>query len=109
MPTVHKFVRATVAESVTLVATDDAPVYYGVQWGPLRSHRSVQHLKGEYVRGQVHTANLDQFWSLLKRGIMGSFHHVSKKYLPLYLNEFSFRHNMRKNPDAFGALVTTCG
>ena len=57
------------------------------------------------MRGEVHTGTLDQFWSLVKRGIMGSFHHVSKKYLPLYLNEFSFRHNMRKNPDAFGALV----
>jgi hypothetical protein len=40
---------------------------------------------------------------------MGSFHHVSREYLPLYLNEFSFRHNNRKNADAFGAMVTTCG
>jgi hypothetical protein len=47
--------------------------------------------------------------SLLKRGIMGQFHHVKKDYLPLYLNEFSYRHNNRKNPDAFGDLITTCG
>jgi len=69
----------------------------------------VNHSKDEYVRGVVHTANLDSFWSLLKRGIMGSFHHVSTRYLPLYLNEFSFRHNHREHPDMFGELVTTCG
>jgi transposase-like protein len=69
----------------------------------------VKHGKGEYVRGLVHTANLDSFWSLFKRGIMGSFHHVSKEYLPLYLNEFSYRHNNRKNPEVFLDLLTTCG
>jgi transposase-like protein len=108
VPTVNAFIRETVADAVTLVATDDHDVYHGIQWGKLRSHKSVTHGKGEYVRGQVHTANLDAFWGLLKRGIVGTFHHVSKDYLPLYLNEFSFRHNQRKNPDAFGALVTTC-
>ena len=45
------------------------------------------------------------FWSLIKRGIFGSFHHVSKAYLPLYLNEFSFRHNNRENPDMFSTVV----
>lgn len=42
------------------------------------------------------------------RGIVGTYHNVSADYLPLYLNEFSFRHNNRKNPDAFGAMITTC-
>jgi transposase-like protein len=69
----------------------------------------VSHGKGEYVRGEVHTNNIESFWSLLKRGIMGSFHHVSKEYLPLYLNEFSYRHNNRKNSDVFADLITTCG
>jgi len=40
---------------------------------------------------------------------MGSFHHVSKKYLPLYVNEFSWRINKRSNPEAFADLLTTCG
>jgi transposase-like protein len=106
--TVSRFVRETVSDAVTLVATDDHHIYDGVQWGPLRSHKSVNHTEGEYVRGQVHTANLDQFWSLLKRGIMGSFHHVSKKYLPLYVNEFTFRHNHRKDEDMFGLLIAGC-
>lgn len=72
-------------------------------------HEAVNHSHGEYVRGVVHTANLDAFGSLLKRGIIGTFHHVSKDYVPLYLNEFSFRHNNRKHTDAFGSLVATCG
>jgi hypothetical protein len=45
---------------------------------------------------------------LLKRGIMGSFHHVSKEYLPLYLNEFSFRHNHRKDADMFDRVLAAC-
>jgi len=65
--------------------------------------------KGEYVRGNLHTNNIKSFWALLKRGVVGSFHKVSKDYLPPYLNEFSFRHNMSRHPDAFGELVTTCG
>ncbi|MBA3967316.1 MAG: IS1595 family transposase [Nitrospirales bacterium] len=106
--TLNAFVRQTVSEHVSLVATDEHSGYRNLkkQGYP---HETVSHSKGEYVRGLVHTANLDSFWSLFKRGIMGSFHHVSKEYLPLYLNEFSFRHNNRKNPEVFLDLLTTCG
>jgi transposase-like protein len=106
--TVSRFVRETVSPAVTLVATDQAPVYDRVAWGPLRSHESVNHTEGEYVRGVVHTANLDAFWSLLKRGVIGSYHHVSKKYLPLYVNEFAFRHNNRNNENIFYDLLAGC-
>jgi hypothetical protein len=44
----------------------------------------------------------------LKRGIMGSFHKVSRKYLPLYVAEFSFRYNNRENADIFGAAISRC-
>ena len=40
---------------------------------------------------------------------MGSYHKVSKDYLPLYMNEFSYRFNNRDNPDVFADLITTCG
>ncbi|TMA66555.1 MAG: transposase [Deltaproteobacteria bacterium] len=69
----------------------------------------MHHRRSEYVRGVIHTANLDSFWSLFKRGVVGTFHKVSADYLPLYLNEFSFRHNNRTNMAAFGDLVASCG
>ena len=58
---------------------------------------SIQHRARIYVRGDVHTNTIEPFGRLLKRGIMGTYHDVTKKYLPLYLNEFSFRFNNRKN------------
>jgi hypothetical protein len=76
--TTARFVHDTVADVVELVATDEAQACKALHWGPLRSHKSVNHAQGEYVRGRVHTANLDAFWSLLKRGIVGTFHNVSK-------------------------------
>ena len=60
------------------------------------------------MRGNVHTANLESFWSLLKRGVMGTFHNVSKDYLPLYLAEFSYRQNNRENADIFGDVIAQC-
>ena len=60
------------------------------------------------MRGNVHTNNIESFWSLLKRGIIGNYHHVSKDYLPLYLNEFSFRFNNRKNPDILDLIIAGC-
>lgn len=103
------FVKRTVADVVDLVATDQHGIYRDLYWGPLRKHEAVNHSANEYVRGLVHTGSIDSFWSLVKRGIMGQFHHVSKKYLPLYLNEFSFRHNQRGTADAFGTMLETCG
>jgi len=105
--TLDSFVRSTVADDVSLISTDEHSGYRLLDKD--YNHQSVRHGKGEYVRELVHTASIDSFWSLLKRGIMGNFHHVSKEYLPLYVNEFSWRHNQRKNPDAFADLLTTCG
>lgn len=101
------FVKSAVSEKVSLVATDEDPAFKYIDKD--MPHEAVNHSANEYVRGIVHTGTIDGFWSLLKRGIMGSYHHVSKDYLPLYLNEFSFRYNNRKNPDVFGDLLTTCG
>ena len=69
----------------------------------------MRHGASQYVvRGNVHTNNIENFWSLLKRGIVGTYHKVSKDYLPMYLAEFTFRHNNRKNEDMFGALIAGC-
>ena len=64
--------------------------------------------KHEYVIGSVHTQTIDSFWSLLKRGVMGTFHKVSRKHMPLYVAEFQFRYNNRENPDIFGAAIARC-
>ena len=104
--TLSDFIRHTVDSKVSLVATDEHTGYARLKRE--FPHETVNHAQGEYVRGNVHTSNLDSFWSLLKRGIMGTYHNVSKAYLPLYLAEFSYRHNNRKNPDIFNAVVASC-
>ncbi len=105
-PTLDGFVRKVVSDKVDLIATDEAYGYMDL--APTYPHQFVRHSHGEYVRGNVHTAHIDNFWSLLKRGIIGTYHNVSKKYLPLYLAEFSFRFNNRNNPDIFGTAVAGC-
>jgi len=104
--TLNTFVRQTVNEGVSLVATDEAQAYHRL--GRAFPHASVSHARGEYVRGNVHTNNIEAFWSLLKRGVVGTFHNVSKDYLPLYLAEFSYRHNNRNNPDIFADVIAEC-
>src|SRR6266851_3638135 len=86
--TLDGFVRKTVSDRVSLIATDEQSGYRLLS--PTYRHETVAHRNQEYVRGNVHTSHIDSFWSLLKRGIIGSFHKVSKEYLPLYLNEFAF-------------------
>ncbi|MGO9449793.1 MAG: IS1595 family transposase [Candidatus Binataceae bacterium] len=108
MPTLHRFVAETVSRKVELVATDEHAGYqYLDRWQGLM-HQTIRHGQGEYVRGIVHTNNIESFWSLLKRGIVGTYHNVSKKYLPLYLAEFSFRFNNRHNVDIFGTAIAGC-
>lgn len=102
--TLHGFVRNVTSDKVSLVATDENPGYEYLG----RPHEAVKHSAGEYVRGEVHTNNIESFWSLLKRGIVGTYHNVSKEYLPLYLAEFQFRFNNRKNPDIFKAILRGC-
>jgi hypothetical protein len=109
MPTMHRFVNRVVdRDKVELVATDEHSGYqYLERWQRL-PHDTVNHREGEYVRGIVHTNNMESFWSLLKRGVLGTYHNVSKKYLPLYLAEFSFRFNNRHEADIFGKAIAGC-
>jgi len=60
------------------------------------------------VIGAVHTNTIEGFWSILKRGVVGTFHKVSKKCLPLYVVEFQFRYNNRMNADIFGTAMRGC-
>ena len=101
--TFQEFVQEVVDPNVSLVSTDENAGYRNLNKAGF-PHDTVNHKAEEYVRGKIHTNTIENFWSLLKRGIMGSYHQVSKKYLPLYVNEFAWRYNNRRNPDIFRDL-----
>jgi hypothetical protein len=104
--TLNAFVNETVSHKVSLIATDEHRGYNFL--ANTFRHGVVCHSAGEYVHGNIHTNTIEGFWSIIKRGIVGTFHKVSAKYLPLYVAEFQFRYNNRLNQDIFGAAVTTC-
>ncbi len=99
------FVREMVSNKVSLLATDESRVYGGLTEYP---HKSVHHAARQYVIGAVHTNTIEGFWSIFKRGIVGSFHKVSAKYMPLYVAEFQFRYNNRMNEDIFKTAIEGC-
>jgi len=105
--TLSGFVREVTSDKVSLVATDENKGYDALEVYDF-PHAVVKHGEQEYVRGEIDTQNIESFWALLKRGVIGTFHNVSKDYLPLYLAEFSFRHNERGNPDIFEKLISSC-
>ncbi len=76
--------------------TDDLLIYRNVKKLGY-SHFYVRHSRGEYVVGDAHTGNVDNYWSLLKRGIIGIYHYTSKKHLHRYCDEFCFRYNTRND------------
>ena len=63
------------------------------------SHRTVNHSAGEYVRGDVHTNTVEGYFSLFKRGVHGTFHHIGHRYMDQYLAEFDFRYSTRSVSD----------
>ena len=88
--TLQGFVADHAAPGAT-VYTDEASAYKGMPF----DHEAVNHSVGEYVRGQAHTNGIESFWSMLKRGYQGTFHHFSEKHLDRYVSEFAGRHNGR--------------
>jgi hypothetical protein len=101
----HEFVREVVSHKVSLLATDGHGIYDALKEYP---RQSVHHEIGQYVVGAVHTNTIEGFWSIFKRGVVGTFHKVSEKYMALYVAEFQFRYNNRMNPDIFGAVIGGC-
>jgi transposase-like protein len=100
------FIREAVSTNVSLLATDDLRAYDRL--GREYPHGAVRHKNKEYVVGAIHTNTIEGFWSIFKRGVIGTFHNVSAKYLPLYVAEFEFRYNNRENVDIFGAAIAGC-
>ena len=104
--TLTAFVREAVSHKVSLLCTDQYPGY-----NPLDKdypHATIDHARGQYVIGAIHTQTIEGFWSIFKRGVVGTFHKMSRKYMPLYVAEFQFRYNNRENADIFGAAIKGC-
>lgn len=80
------------------VMTDEFLAYKGLG-KEFASHQTINHGSGEYVRGNAHTNTAEGYFSLLKRGIVGTYHHISQQHLGRYLAEFDFRYNSRKVED----------
>jgi transposase-like protein len=88
-------------ESTAVVHTDTAHAYDKLH----QDHHTVNHHEKVFVSGDVHTQTIDGFWSLVKRGISGTHHAVSPKWLQGYLNEYVWRYNHRDDPRAMFALL----
>lgn len=94
--TLQGFVCRNVAQG-SLVVTDESASYRSLSATGLYDHATVTHSAGEYVVGQAHTNTVESFWALFKRGIYGTYHHLSDKHLARYAKEFATRHNIRRD------------
>ena len=92
-PTLQGFVRERAKPGAT-VYTDESSSYGGL--GRDFEHEAVNHSVGEYVRDQASTNGMESFWSMLKRGYHGTYHHWSPKHMDRYVAEFTGRHNDRE-------------
>lgn len=103
MGTLAKYIQENISEDVDVVITDELPAYRRALGNLRDRHQKVNHWKKEYVRRgtDIHTNTIESAFSLLKRGIAGSWHKISAKHLPAYLDEMTFRFNRRKNPNLF--------
>ena len=86
-------------EKASTIMTDDWVSYRGIGAEFAGGHQVVNHTAGEYSHGLAHTNTAESYFSLLKRGVHGTFHHVSVTHLHRYCDEFSFRWNGRKMTD----------
>jgi transposase-like protein len=91
--TLNSLLRRQVSKKSYLM-TDDANIYPEIGKKFTR-HFAVNHSIEEYVRGDAHVNSAENYFSILKRGINGIYHHVSHEHLPMYLAEFDFRYNNR--------------
>ena len=84
----HRLIRNITVPGSTIY-TDDNPSYIGAR----RRHKTVNHSEEQYVIDMVHTNGIESVWALIKRGLTGTYHKVSKKHLARYIDEFVFRLN----------------
>jgi transposase-like protein len=101
--TLEKYIRENISEDVECLYTDDWRAYRSAA-RKLRQdgrHKTIRHKLHIYVKGDIYTNTVESAFSLLKRGVMGTWHKISAKHLQSYCNEMCFRFNNRKNPYLF--------
>jgi len=99
--TIAQIIRENVSETVQVLITDESAVYpWALDGARKKAHRTINHSE-VYVSGNVHTNTVESAFSLLKRGIVGTWHNISVKHLPAYLEEMSFRFNRRESNTLF--------
>ncbi|MCY4300413.1 MAG: IS1595 family transposase [Aestuariivita sp.] len=91
--TLQGFAKDVTSPEATIY-TDEARAYIGL--GQERTHKMVNHSVGKYVEDMASTNGLESFWSMLKRGYHGVYHHISAKHLGRYVAEYAGRHNFRQ-------------
>ncbi len=101
--TLKSLINAIVEKGST-VMSDEWKSYNGLDKHGFE-HEKVCHGSGEYVVGNAHTNTIEGFWSLLKRGIIGQYHHISERHINKYLNEFCFRYSNRTNDEIFDLTI----
>ena len=97
-----KTLKGTIKDMVhkdSTIMTDEWASYQGIGKDFKGGHETVNHGDGEFRRGNANTNTVESYFALLKRGVHGAFHHVSKHHLHRYCDEFSFRWNNRKIND----------
>lgn len=97
-----KELKSAIRENVhkdSIIYTDEWPSYRGIGKEFKGGHKVVNHGIKEYVKDDAYTNTAEAYFSLLKRGVNGIFHHVSKRHLHRYCSEFDFRWNTRKIDD----------
>jgi transposase-like protein len=101
--TLAKYIRENISTDVDVVMTDEFPGYPQAfrQAGVTAPHKTIRHKKSIYAIGDLHTNTVESAFSLLKRGIVGTWHKISAKHLAAYLAEMEFRFNRRKRHDLF--------
>lgn len=101
--TLARYIQENIREDVEVLVTDDYsshPVAMR-KTGMRAKHRTINHSSKVYVVGDIHTNTIESAFSLLKRGVVGTWHKISAKHLAAYLNEMAFRFNNRRNPRLF--------
>lgn len=100
--TARMIIGDNLSEDVDVIVTDEAVIYpFALNKDQKAKHQTVNHSAKEYVRGDIHTNTVESAFSLLKRGIIGTWHRVSAKHLQAYLDEMCFRFDRRKRSDLF--------